>query len=328
MKKSFINGVISREWTGNESGLNRSCSGSRITRTKHVLTLLTLLMVALFGVNENAWGECTLISGGSGSTNTKNSGTTVYDTQNFTNNDGDALTISYTCTIGTTAGNLIITDWGSNVKVEAYYKGGWHEITTLSYGRTNQNQPRSHTLSGDAKTLTRVRFKTTDGTKLKYDYSISDFKVVREGSLNVSLSTKDLGNTNIDATSSQKITISAYNLSGTPTASFLTGADAAFSKSNITANNGDCPTTCDITVSYNPTCDNTSTYTQKKCTLRVTMDGKTKDVEVKATPTLRSQTVNWELGKATSLVAGTSLDVVGFATSTSNIDGKPAIYYT
>ena len=307
-------------------GMIRTLVGlkSRITTFLPLLTMVILLMVG----SGNAWGECTLISGGSGSVNTKNSGTTVYDTQNFTNNDGDALTISYTCTIGTTAGNLIITDWGSNVKVEAYYKGGWHEITTLSYGRTNQNQPRSHTLSGDAKKLTRVRFKTTDGTKLKYDYSISDFKVVREGSLNVSLSTKDLGNTNIDATSSQKFTISAYNLSGTPSASFVSGADAAFSASTVTYKNNDCPKQWKVTVYYKPTCANTSTYTQKTCTLRVSLDGKTKDINIKATPTRRSQSVSWELGNATSLVAGTSLDVAGFATSTSDIDGKPAIYYT
>ena len=63
MEKSFINGVISREWIGNGSGLNRGCSGSRITSIKHALTLLALLTVALFGVNESAWGNTASNSG-------------------------------------------------------------------------------------------------------------------------------------------------------------------------------------------------------------------------------------------------------------------------
>ena len=293
---------------------------------KSLFTLLTMVILLMVG-STNAWGECTLISGGSGSVKTSNSGTNVYSCS-FTNTDGDALTISYTCTIGTTAGKYVITNYGSNVKVEGYYNNDWHEITTLSYGQSNQNQARSHTLTGDAKKLTQVRFKTTDGTWGSYDYSISNFKIVREGSLKVSLSAKDLGNTNIGATSSQKFTISAYNLNGTPTANFVSGADAAFSKSSVTYKNNDCPKQWEVTVSYKPTCANTSTYTQKTCTLRVSLDGKTKDIVVKATPTLNAQTVNWELGNATSLVAGTSLDVAGFATSTSDIDGKPAIYYT
>ena len=193
----------------NSQGMIRALVGlkSRITTFLPLLTMVILLMVG----SGNAWGECTLISGGSGSTNTKNSGTTVYSCS-FTNTDGDAGSISYTCTIGTYTNVGKIRNYGSNVKVEIYYGSGWHQIQTLNYGYDNQNKSQSYTLTGDEKKLTQVRFTTTDGTTFKYDYSISGFKVVREGSLNVSLSTKDLGNTNIDATSSQKFTISTYPL--------------------------------------------------------------------------------------------------------------------
>ena len=287
--------------------------------------LVSLFLLVLGGWNTQAWGECTLISDGSGSKNTKYANETVY-TCSFTNSDNDAATISYTCTIGTKVTAFgITTDYGSNVKVQGYYNNKWNDIATLAYGRNNQNQARSHTLTGDAMKLTQVRFVTTDKTTFKYDYSVSNFKVVRASSLKLSQSSHDLGNVNIDATSYKDFTVTTYNLSGTASTSI--SGDGAFSRT-LTANSGDCPKTWTLRVSYNPTCSNTSVLEQKKCTVTVSLGGKTASVIVKATPQLVSQSVSWVEGRTTTIVAGESMNIEGYATSTSTIDGKRAIYYT
>ena len=47
--------MISREWTGNGSGMDRV--KSRITTGNSLFTMLIVLMIGLFGVNETAWGS-------------------------------------------------------------------------------------------------------------------------------------------------------------------------------------------------------------------------------------------------------------------------------
>ncbi len=176
--------------------------------------------------------------------------------------------------------------------------------------------------------VTRIYFSTSNTYSKSRTVTISNIVVTYEyaGSLSLSSSSHDLGNVNIDADESQDFTISSYNLSGTPTVT-PSGDTNGFS-TKLTANTGDCPKTWNLNVKYAPTCSNTFTYTQKKCTLTVALGGKSQSMIVSATPTLVSQSVNWGLGNATSLVAGTELDIAGFATSTSDTEGKPAIYYT
>lgn len=299
-----------------KTSLYRLVCVSYVSRTM----LVSLFLLVLGGWNTQAWGECTLISDGSGSKNTKSANETVYSCS-FTNSDNDAATISYTCTIGAVA----VLNYGSNVKVQGYYNDKWNDIATLAYGKDNQNKTRSHTLTGDAMKLTQVRFVTTSSTKLKYGYSVSNFKVVRASSLKLSQSSHDLGNVNIDSTSYKDFTVTTYNLSGTASTSI--SGDGAFSRT-LTANSGDCPKTWTLRVSYNPTCSNTSVLEQKKCTVTVSLGGKTASVIVKATPQLVSQSVNWQEGRTTTIVEGESMNIEGYATSTSTIDGKRAIYYT
>ncbi len=61
MKKSLINGMISREWFENGPRMDRE--RSRITPMRPLLTMLALLMVCLFGVNEKAWGAGGTVKG-------------------------------------------------------------------------------------------------------------------------------------------------------------------------------------------------------------------------------------------------------------------------
>ena len=73
MKKSLINGMISREWFENGPRMDRE--KSRITTIKPLLTMLALLMVCLFGVNENA---CATWPTYSGTITTPDNGVTYY----------------------------------------------------------------------------------------------------------------------------------------------------------------------------------------------------------------------------------------------------------
>ena len=63
MKKSLINGMISREWFGNGPRMDRE--KSRISTRLHLLTMLIVLMIGLFGVNEKAWGNSVSTKGSS-----------------------------------------------------------------------------------------------------------------------------------------------------------------------------------------------------------------------------------------------------------------------
>ncbi len=61
MKESLINGMISREWFENGPRMDRV--KSRISPMRPLLTMLALLMVCLFGVNEKAWGAVPVYNG-------------------------------------------------------------------------------------------------------------------------------------------------------------------------------------------------------------------------------------------------------------------------
>lgn len=307
-------------------GMIRTLVGlkSRITLTKPLLTMLALLMVCLFGVNESAWGACTYETNYGGTSATANG--QWYSYKGFgditicsPNSDLKIVSVSMTVSMDGSGwdkgfkGTLKTND-GTNLKSN-------FEVDCGSSANCSANVNKSG--------VTRIYFSTSNTYSKSRTVTISNIVVTYEyaGSLSLSSSSHDLGNVNIDDNASQDFTVSSYNLSGTPTVT-PSGDTNGFS-TKLTANTGDCPKTWKLNVKYAPTCIiNTTTYTQKKCTVQVSLGGKSQSMIVSATPTLRSQTVNWELGKATSLVAGTSLDVAGFATSTSNIDGKPSIYYT
>ena len=170
----------------------------------------------------------------------------------FNNSDNDAGTISYTCTIGKKG---TLSDYGSNVTVQGWYNNQWNDIATLNYGRDNQNKDRSHTLTGDAQKLTEVRFITTSKTTLKYDYSVSNFKIKRETSLSVSPTSITMDDTPVGTNSTKTFTITYHNSDQPQTFSVSESGDANnfFSVNATSTQVKDCKNSVTYTVTFAPT---------------------------------------------------------------------------
>ena len=308
---------------------------SRITSTKPLLTVLALLMVCLFGVNESAWGECDYTLNDAVLSKTHEHYRTIfvklYKINDFViGNVDNVYGISHIKVTGKFDG---FKTGSANQTFTLQYRvnnGSWQNLGSgVNIGKNKNNNATTIydadvNIAGGADK--KVYFKLscanpgTDFTDTNYPLVLTvNIRMATTASMPSAL---NIGDVAVDGSEDGEMYFTHSNRNG-QTITF-SSSQSAFEVSPSSVTLG-CSGSEKITVTYKPTCGNkpTSAIITAKYG-NTTLCSST----VSATPTLNAQTVNWELGKATSLVAGTNLDVAGFATSTSDIDGKPAIYYT
>ncbi len=130
-KFTQVNNMISREWTGNGSGMNRV--KSRITTGNSLFTMLIVLMISLFGVNESAWGNS--VSSANSSNDVKN-GKIVMS--------GNHATFTFTAS-------------GTNIS-----NAGWptytYELGSIEHGKTKECTFTWESNGGCSIKVTKIEF--------------------------------------------------------------------------------------------------------------------------------------------------------------------------
>ena len=204
---------------------------SMITGIKHVYTLLALLMLCLFGVNENAWGAW---SGSGQGTKVGNTWYSLNETTTYTRGalSGPGTIHEYDINAphnGTIYFNaktsLATTSNAKNITVEEYYNSGWHSAGTKSLKTSYASSSYSVSLNAAA---TKVRF-TVGGA---YDRSVKDVYVNMTQYLenptggNLSNNTLAFGSGKVDdANTSKTFTIAWCNVPAMTYSVTGTGAD-------------------------------------------------------------------------------------------------------
>ena len=301
---------------------------------KRMMYLFAVLAMLLFGGwNTQAWGACTYIDSNASSIGTYqsssgwhgigakykfNAGNDIYTLSSLDNKYGVS---AISCKV-----SLASVTGGKSATVVLQYKvgtGSWTNVGSAQEIKNGKNQTFSaENLSIEADKAVSFRVYVSSTTEYGQNRTLNTSLTVTMKTTASMPSTLDIGSVAVDGSDNNKMNFTHSNRNG-QTITFSSD-QSAFKVSPSSIKLG-CSGSEEITVTYKPTCGNKPTSATITAKYGTTVLSTTK---VSATPTLVSQSVNWGLGNATSLVAGTELDIAGFATSTSDIDGKPAIYYS
>lgn len=292
MKKIYkVNNIFSEAFLGGGHSfrLTERRSGSRISRTKPALTMLALLMVCLFGVNESAWGGTVNLNVTAQSSPTE--GGFVY--VNTTNNAPSSY--SKTWDDAPQDGTSIGTKWT-----------GYTTVTKNFY--LFASAADDYSFKGWSKNASDNSGSTTNGYHIQLSGKNNDNKT--DGPYYAIFAKFKPSTTEIDfgdvaynsGTYTDTLTIDCHNVG---TWSALNGLSSMLSAS-ISNNKGDnTQHTCTITVTLNTTTAGTYNQTLKVTTSRGGTINVTVKAKVTATP---SYTWNTELSDL--YVGQTITDVV------------------
>jgi len=318
-------------------GMIRTLVGlkSRITSTKPLLTMVIILMVG----SGNAWGECTYsLSNTPSNVPVAKNGSTYWllGTQYYY--DFPTTTL---CTLTNSYGISAISfsmkkDGGSNngdFKLQCYTGSSWEDAKNSSGNNITWNVKNSNTTNvsatidptsntGKASKFQIVRTSNVNFTSSSRYFTISNVKVTMATTASMP-ATLNVGSAAVDGNVSNTFKFKHSNRNG-QTITFSSDK-SAFTVSPTSVTLG-CSGEETIKVTYSPTCNNKPTSAKITAKYGNTTLG---TLKASASSTLNDQTVTWNTtGKATSLVAGDTLIIGGYASSSSTIGDKPAIRYT
>ena len=336
LKSIIRNSFIFRSWTENGPKLDRDWSEIGLMRSRFALVSLILLTMGV----SNVWADC-----------------------NYTFNDGATYTFygeHYKSTglfnstkhykVGkdgyVTIGSIDNTYGISHVQATGQFPDLWTSVTqnfTLQYKVDNGDwvtlgsaatigkksgsiYNQDVEISGGANQKVYFRLLCADPNSRFSDSQRFTISItVRKATTASMPSTLSVGSVEVDATSNNTKSFNFKHSNRNGQTITFSSDQSAFtvSPSSVTLA---CSGTETITVTYNPTCTNKPT----SATITAKYGNNTlATMTASATPTLKDQTVNWNTtGKATSLVAGDTLIIGGYAASTSTVGDKSAIRYT
>lgn len=294
-----------------ENGSRMDRVKSRIDSIQPAYTLLALLMVVLFGVNENAWAEaCALYTSNGGSVNAKSGA--IYTTDVFTNTDG-IDSIRFTYSTPTTLGQKLLLKYSTN---------GGSGYTNIDTYAKKSNRTLCVTLSGTQKNANCFQFAIDGSTLSNYSYSVSNITVYRSPKLSLNTSSFEFSQTAVDASIDQTFTVSTYSITATPDVE-ITGANASYFSWALSDPMSDCPKTRTLTITYTPGAE-TVGEAKHEATVTVSAAGKSATLTVYGTASdIATSEFEWH-GEDTYDVDADSLDLSTLWTST----GGGAITYS
>ena len=243
---------------------------SRITSTKPLLTMLALLMVCLFGVNENVWGDDCKYSETRNTYNTsiKNSGTVIAE-YSFTNSYG-LHSFSYTLTLTCAAAGKDLT-----YKIQYLPKNSdtWTD-TEISTGTLNGTWMAWRSESSESKNVTisssspifnarGIRLVSTKQFGGNRTVAVSGVKFVMEKSLSIVSTNINFGDVTIgnNPDSTRSITYSCEATGKTMSVTRTSGSTdftAWLSEENL-----DCFGSRTLTVRFKPSSEGPKSATFK-----------------------------------------------------------------
>lgn len=291
-------------------GMIRTLVGlkSRITSTKPLLTMVILLMVALFGVNEKAWADCYALNDAG-----------PYESGSVGVLKGKESTYTSEISISAPASTTLTYKWCLNGDasythhcVPEYYvkvNGSWTWKSGTDQSGTSKNWSSTITQAIPAG-ATKVRFRRYSDNRSGYKYiKVKDIKVTQQEYLNdPSTSSLTFGNVTMGNSSGPQ----SFTIGYASQATFTVSSN----NSNFTVGYtepDDCAYgTATITVTFQPTCkgDHSGTIT-------VTGTSGTKTVSVSGTGVPISQTLSWNNESQINLnmLNGTTQNISASATS-------------
>lgn len=259
-------------------GMIRTLVGlkSRITSTKPLLTMLALLMVALFGVSENAWGaDCNYTLSGTPSgnitvvhTRTGDWYTAYTKYYNFPTTTICTLTNSY----GITAISFSMRkDGGWNngdFKLQCYTGSSWEDAknsagNTITWNVKNENttnvsatiDPTSNT--GKATQFRVVRTTDTDFTSSNRYFTISSVTVKMAKSMSGNTDALTFSNQTYGTTSSAKTKTFTFSNEVTGKSISITSNTNSTEFPTTISKTGDCTGSVTVSVQFKPSAQGT-----------------------------------------------------------------------
>ena len=240
--------------------------------SKHFLNVL-LLIVALLGINTNAWGaDCTYETSFSGSPSVSGKGKL---------ND---LTI---CSFDAPSPNSVVkvsfhiefnyVFWGAGYSYDIYAGS-----TKIGSGSVDNGESKDASFSLNSTTATSFVIKQTSG---KYTanrtLTVSNIKVTYQYAASLSASDITMDNTPVGGNTTKTITVEYQNSTNSTTLSVEERSDVNnfFTISPTSQSITDCSNTTTFTVKFAPT----SAVTNATATYRISGNGATKDVTVTGT---------------------------------------------
>ena len=289
---------------------------------------ISLIALFLIGMSTNVWADdCTYsYTRGTYNTSIKNSGDVIAE-YTFTNTYGLSA-FSYTLTLKCAAAGADLTykiqylpsnsnAWTDTGISTGTLNGTW-QAWRLESSETKNPSIASTSSIYNARGIRLVSTKTFKGNRT---VSVSGEKFVMATTASMP-ATLTVGNANVDGNESNTFNFRHSNRNGQTITFSSDKTEFVVSPTSLTL---DCDGEETITVTYKPTCANKSTSATITAKYGSTALA---TLTASATPQLVAQSVNWQEGRTTTIVAGESMNIEGYATSTSNIDDKPAIYYT
>ena len=227
--------------------------------TQLFIKFLPTLFIAfgLLAVNAPVWGtDCNVFTQTGTSTSGEiggsllspsGSGTQVYSTGTFTNTYGIShVYFQY-------ESNAISTDYGSKMKLQAYYNKKWNNVATgLELASKYTTKTYDADVPAAAVNATAFRLMTEDNTRAKYKYTISKFAVRKKSDVSANPTSLTFGEVIYGQSSSAQTVTATYMLStsGTMKAECSGDFSATISGSCDCVNS---PQTKTISVTFTPT---------------------------------------------------------------------------